>query len=567
MFRPMALTVIFALVGSLACALTFVPVLASLQLRKGSHAEPLTARIADRAHAWLSERIIPRPRMVLGVTAALLAISFAVAPFLGTEFIPTLDEGTLNLDVLRVPSISLDGAIANATRTEKVLKEVPEVTRVISRIGHSELATDTAGPDESDVYVFLKPRDEWRFKDREELVDDIAARLSREVPEDRFGFSQPIENRLNDMIAGIKGDVAIHIYGDNLDKMLETGREIFRVVSEIPGAADGKIAPRTGLPDLNIEIDRAAAARYGINVSDVLDTVETIGGRVSGQVVEGNARYLLQVRFSGNSRATAEQLDDIKVATPDGKLIPLAQLARFSSHEGPVSIWRENLNRRVSVAMNVRGRDLGSFVAAAQAAVAEKVKLPHGWWLEWGGQYENLQRAAHRLMVLVPASLILILVLLYNTFTSMRTAILIFGNVLAGGSGGILALFLRGLTFSITAGVGFITLFGVSVLNGVVLVSEVNRLRQTGMRVRDAIAEASRSRLRPILMASMVALFGFIPMAISHHAGAEIQRPLATVVIGGLITSTPFTLYVLPILFSRLIKDVPEKRQEPAEAV
>jgi cobalt-zinc-cadmium resistance protein CzcA len=434
---------------------------------------------------------------------------------------------------------------------------------VVSRIGHGELATDTNGPDESDVYVFLKPQHEWRFNSREQLVNDLDRRLAQEIPENRFGFSQPIENRLNDMIAGIKGDVAIHVYGDDFDKMLEMGQKILAVVSAIPGAADGKIAPRTGLPDLNIEVDRAAVARYGINVSDVLDAIETLGGKELGQIVEGNARYLLQVRFAKNARSNLEQIEDIKIAAPDGKLIPLAQLATITAHEGPVSIWRENLTRRVSVAINVRGTDLGSFVGAAQKAVAEKIELPHGWWLEWGGQYENLQRASHRLMLLVPVSLLLILVLLYNTFTSMRTALLIFGNVLVGASGGIFALALRGLVFSITAGVGFITLFGVSVLNGVVLVSEINRLRETGMRVDEAVTEASRDRLRPILMASMVALFGFIPMAISSHAGAEVQRPLATVVIGGLLTSTPFTLYILPMLYRWAIADAPEKR-EPA---
>jgi len=563
MFRPMALTVIFALTGSLVCALTFVPVMASLLVRKVRHDEPRVVRMCNRAHAWLTRAAAPRPRIVVGAAAALLLLSFAIAPFLGTEFIPTLDEGSINLDVLRVPSIALDGAIADATRVEHALmKEVPEVTSVVSRIGHSELATDPTGPDESDQYVFLKPRDEWRFRDKDELVSDIERILEREAPEDNFGFSQPIEEKLNDMIAGIKGDVAIHIYGDNFDKMMDLGAKIFAVVRTLPGAADGKIAPRSGLPSLDITIDRTAVARYGINVADVLDAIETLGGKVVGQVVEGDARYLLQVRFAKDARSNREQIDDIRIAAPDGKLIPLAQLATFTAQEGPVAIWRENLSRRVSVAINVRGTDLGSFVASAKRAVAKKIELPRGWWLEWGGQYDNLQRASHRLMMLVPVSLLLIVVLLYNTFSSMRTALLIFGNVLMGASGGVFALVLRGLAFSITAGVGFITLFGVSVLNGVVLVSEINRLRETGLRVDEAVREAARDRLRPILMASMVALFGFIPMALSTHAGAEVQRPLATVVIGGLLTSTPFTLYILPILYRRFIADAPEKRTQ-----
>ncbi|MDO8431427.1 MAG: CusA/CzcA family heavy metal efflux RND transporter [Candidatus Binatus sp.] len=555
MFRPMALTVIFALCGSLLCALTFVPVMASLLLKKVPAHEPYIARMFDRWHANAAGWIGPRPQIALGASLVLLIVGFAWGPFLGSEFIPTLNEGTINVDVLRVPSISLGAAAKDATRAEKALLELPEVTRVVSRIGRPELATDTAGPDESDVYVFLKPPEEWRMTGREALIKELERKLKERVPETRYSFSQPIENRVNDMIAGIKADVALHVYGDDFGKMLGFGKKLLKILSEIPGSADGKVAPREGLPSLNIEINRAEVARYGINVSDVLDAVETIGGKIVGQVVEGDARYLLQVRFAKASRENLEQLDDIMVAAPDGKLIPLAQLARFTVEEGPVSIWRENLTRRVTVAVNVRGTDLGSFVAKAKAAVGEQAELPRGWWLEWGGQYENLQRASKRLMLLVPVSLLLIVILLYNTFNSMRTALLIFGNVLLGACGGIIALGLRGLTFSITAGVGFITLFGVSVLNGVVLVSEINRLREMGTPVDEAIAQASRERLRPILMASMVALFGFIPMAISRGAGAEVQSPLATVVIGGLITSTPFTLYVLPLIYRWLIPD------------
>jgi len=555
MFRPMALTVVFALAGSLLCALTYVPVMSSLLLRHPAHHDPFVARQFDRLHAWLSKAAWARPKMMLAGSAILLLGSLAMAPLLGTEFIPTLDEGTINLDVLRVPSISLDNAIKDATRAEKAMLELPEVTRVVSRIGRPELATDTAGPDESDVYVFLKPHEQWRMTGREDLVREMEKKLRQRVPETRYGFSQPIENRVNDMIAGIKADVAVHIYGNDFDQMMAYGQRLLKILSALPGAADPKLAPRAGLPSLNIAIDRQAVARYGINAGDVLDTIETMGGKIVGQVVEGDARYLLQVRFAEGARNDLERLDDIKVAAPDGKLIPLAQLAHFTLTEGPVSIWRENLIRRVTAAVNVRGTDLGSFVSQAKRAVAQQLQLPHGWWLEWGGQYENLQRASTRLMILVPVSLLLIIVLLYNTFTSMRLALLIFSNVLLGASGGILALIARGLTFSITAGVGFITLFGVSVLNGVVLVSEINRLREAGSSAQEAIDEASHERLRPILMASMVALFGFIPMAISHAAGAEVQRPLATVVIGGLLTSTPFTLYVLPIIYRWLLPD------------
>jgi len=549
MFRPMALTVIFALLGGLFATLTFVPVLATVFLRDIKHEDPWLARKCDRLHARIRAFLTPHPKTVLGVAAALLILSFIVAPFLGAEFIPTLDEGALNLDVMQVPSISLEESVKEATKMEKAALEVPEVDRVVSRIGRPEIATDTIGPDESDVYLFLKPREKWRFSDREQLVDAIGKHLHERVPETEFGFSQPIESRVNDMIAGVKGDVAIHLYGDDLDQMLQYGEQILKVVTSLPGAADPKMIPRSGLPSLNIEVDRSAVARYGINVSEVLDTIEAIGGRTVGRVVEGQARYPLQVRFVKNARDDRDALTDLQVAAPGGSMLPLAQLAHFAPSEGPVAIWRQNLVRRVTMAVNVRGTDLATFVAAAKEAVAEQVKLPSHYWLEWGGQYENLQRASGRLMILVPVSMLLILVLLYNTFGAMRIALLIFSNVLLAASGGIFALALRSLTFSITAGVGFITLFGVSVLNGVVLVSEINRLALTGMPIDEAIAEASREKLRPILMASAVALFGFIPMAISHAAGAEVQRPLATVVIGGLITSTPFTLYVLPIIY------------------
>jgi heavy metal efflux system protein len=549
MFRPMALTVIFALAGSLIFALTYVPVMASVFLKNVVSSEPWLARQCDRIHERLRRLSLKKPRAVVWATVALLGASFIIAPFLGTEFIPTLDEGVINLDVLQVPSISLEQAVENSTAAEKALLEIPEVSRVVSRIGRPEIATDTIGPDESDVYIFLKPRDQWRVQYREQLITEIESKLKERIPGLRFGFSQPIESRVNDMIAGIKGDVAIHVYGDSMERMLEVGAKMMKMLAALPGAADIKMIPRNGLPSVNIEIDRSAVARYGLNASDVLDAIKTIGGNVVGQVVEGQARYPLQVRFEETARNSLDRLYDIKVASPDGTLIPLAQLARVSVTEGPVAIWRENLSRRVTVAANVRGTDLGSFVGAAKSAIASKIDLPRGWWLEWGGQYENLQRASNRLMVLVPASLLLILVLLYNTFSSMRMALLIFGNVLLGASGGIFALILRGLAFSITAGVGFVTLFGVSVLNGVVLVSEINRLRESGKAIDEAIVQASQNRLRPILMASLVALFGFIPMALSHGDGAEVQRPLATVVIGGLLLSTPFTLYVLPILY------------------
>jgi cobalt-zinc-cadmium resistance protein CzcA len=549
MFRPMALTVIFALSGSLICALTLVPVMASLLLKNAANREPWVARQCARIHQHLRAVSRANAKAVVIATCALLAVGIAIAPFLGAEFIPSLDEGTILLDVLRDPSVSLEAAIGDATKTEKSLLQIPEVARVISRTGRPEIATDTMGPDESDTYVLLKPRSQWRFSNTGELIEAIEQKLGRDVPETNFAFTQPIEERVQDMLAGIKADVAVHVYGDDLDRMVTVGRRILKVISQIPGAADPKILPRLGLPSLTMHVDREAVARYGINASDVLDTIETIGGKVVGQVVEDQARYSLQVRFDETSREDVSQLAHLQVAAPSGALIPLSQLAHFSFDQGLVSIWRENLERRVTAAVNVRGSDLATFVSHAKRAVAQQVELPEGWRLEWGGQYENLQRASAQLLLLVPASLFLIFVLLYNTFSSMRIALLIFTNVLLAATGGIFGLALRGLTFSITAGVGFITLSGVSVLNGVVLASEINRLLEAGQPVDEAIEQGCRERFRPIMMASLVALFGFIPMALSHSAGAELQSPLATVVIGGLIISTPFTLYVLPILY------------------
>jgi len=561
----MALTVIFALTGSLICALTLVPVLASVFLRTGAHREPRLGQYCSRLHNRIALATSRRPALVIGATAVLLGVSLTVAPFLGTEFVPTLDEGTFLLDVMQAPSISLTQAVKNSTAAEKAMLEVPEVTRVVSRIGRPEIATDTMGPDESDVYVFLKPRSQWKVSSRDMLIAEIERKLNQRMPDMSFGFTQPIEERLNDMIAGVKADVAIHIYGPDLDEMQKLGTEILEAIGSLSGAADLKMIPRTGLPSINIQIDRDAIARYGINASDVFDAVEAIGGKIVGQVVEGEARFPLQVRFDGSSRSTLDDLDDIKITTPNGALIPLVQLATLKVSQGPLQIWRQNGIRRITVAANVRGTDLGSFVTAARRTIANKIKLPHGYRLEWGGEYENLQRASRRLMILVPASLLLILVLLYNTFSSMGMALLIFGNVLLAAAGGILALMARQLTFSITAGVGFITLFGVSVLNGVVLISEINRLRLLGHPVIEAIELGSRERLRPILMASLVALFGFIPMAVAHSAGAEVQRPLATVVIGGLITSTPFALYVLPIIYRWLVRNE-SSRVEPTQS-
>jgi cobalt-zinc-cadmium resistance protein CzcA len=403
----------------------------------------------------------------------------------------------------------------------------------------------------------LKPKQDWRFKSKEELVQAISEVMETHVPGATISFSQPIELRVAELISGVRSDVAVHVYGDDIPLLKQKADEIVRVLQEIPGAADVKAEQTVGLPVLRVKVDREAVARYGINVQDVLDVIETVGGRAAGVVLEGQKRFTLQVRFADDVRQDLRRVRDLRVAGPPEapggprRLIPLSQLAEIKIEDGPAQISRDKISRRINVEANVRGRDLASFVADAQKAVERDVDIPPGWTLDWGGQFENLQAASGRLAVLVPLALFLIFVLLYSTFGSTRLATLIYFNVPLAITGGLIALALRGYPFSISAGVGFVALFGVAVLNGVVLISYVEQKRAEGLDPEHAAAQGARTRLRPVLMTAMVASFGFIPMALATSAGAEVQRPLATVVIGGLVTSTLLTLLVLPTLYSR----------------
>lgn len=551
MFRPMALTVIFALVCSLFLALTLSPVLCSFFLRrKVAEEEPRIVRWVKSRYVPMLQRAIGHPRrIVLGAVAVFLA-GVVVAAFMGAEFIPRLDEGALAIQAWRLPSVSLTESVQSTTLIEKVLREFPEVRTVVSRTGRAEIATDPMGLETSDIYVILKPHEEWETaNDREGLIAAFDKALREKVPGNIFSYSQPIELRMQELIAGVRSDIAITLYGDDLDVLRQKADEIVRVVSEVPGAADVKAEQISGLPYLRVAILRDQIARYGINARDVLDAVEVIGGRVAGQVLEGQKRFFLQVRFESSDRDKLEKIGELKVADPRGRLIPISQLARIEAVEGPAQISRTKIQRRISVESNVRGRDLGSFVTAAQQAVAQKVSLPPGYSVEWGGQFENLQRASRRLAIVVPLALFLIFVLLYTTFNTVRPAVLIFLNVPMAVTGGIFALALRGMPFSISAAVGFIAVSGVAVLNGVVLISYINKLRQEGESLEQAVVDGATTRLRPVLMTALVASFGFIPMALSASAGAEVQRPLATVVIGGLVTSTLLTLFVLPALY------------------
>ena len=552
MFKPMALTVILALIGSLIISFTLMPVLASLFLHKvRNEKETLIIRYIKKVYLPLVRRTLTHPKTTVAIAFAIFISSLLFIPFMGAEFIPRLDEGSIAIQAWRLPSVSLEESIRNTTMIENILKRFPEVKTVVSRTGRAEIATDPMGVEVSDIYVILEPHDKWKTaKTKEELIDKINEALTKALPGTKFSYSQPIELRVQELIAGVRSDVAINIFGDDLETLKRIGDQVVKVVSKIPGAADTKAEQVAGLPYLRVIIDRDAIARYGINASQILDTVEAIGGKVVGQVLEGQKRFFVQVRFSKKDRSDFEHIRNIRVSDNNGRLIPISQLADIRIEEGPAQISRENLHRRLAVETNVRGRDLASFVAEAQRAVEKEVNLPPGYWIEWGGQFENLKRASSKLAIVVPTALFLIFVLLYTTFGSVRPALIIYLNVPMAATGGILALFLRGMPFSISAGVGFIALFGIAVLNGVVLMSYILQMRREGMSAEDSAYRGAEIRLRPVLMTALVASFGFVPMALSTSAGAEVQRPLATVVIGGLFTSTLLTLLVLPAIYS-----------------
>jgi len=558
MFVPMALTVIFALLGSLILSLTYVPAMMTLILRgKVSEKESFLIRWAKKLYIPAFAFVSRYRAQALAIAVALVFISGAIFPYLGSEFIPRLDEGDLAVQVQRLPSISLEESIKTATEVEKVLMEFPEVKTVISKTGRAEVATDPMSVDFSDLYVALKPHDEWKTtKDKAELIEKMSKALEERVPSVIVSFSQPIELRVAELISGVRSDVAIKLYGDDLDVLKEKGDEIVRAVQSVQGAEDVKAEATSGLPQLQIKADRAAIARYGLNVEDVNDMVESVvAGKEAGQVYEGEQRFNLVVRLNEDSGKNVDTIKNLLLTAPNGSRVPLSQVADIKLVEGAAQISREDTRRRIGVELNVRGRDIGSFVQEAQAKIAKDVQLPPGYYLKWGGTFENLERASARLLIVVPIALFLIFVLLYTTFNSIKQALLIYTGIPFAIVGGIIALAVRGMPFSISAGVGFIALFGVAVLNGVVMVSFINHLRDEGMSVLDAVREGAETRLRPVLMTALVASLGFIPMAIATSAGAEVQRPLATVVIGGLITSTLLTLLILPTLYAWFEKD------------
>jgi len=552
----MAMTVLFALLASLVVALVLMPVLSWFAFRRMQPEKQVKETWAMRQfHRWYApalDRTLRFPKLTVTIAAVIFASSLSAVPFLGREFIPRLDEGSIVIMMYRLPGISLAESEHGNAIIETVLRHFPEVDTVVCRTGRPEVATDPMALDQSDVYVMLKPLSEWPVKkSKEALIGEMKARLEEEAPGAAYSFSQPIQMRMQELMeAGVRSDIAAKLYGDDLKILSQKAEEAGAVIQRIPGAADVRVERVAGLPYLRVRIRRDAIARHGLSASDVLNTIETIGGKTVGQVIDGNRRFAMQVRFQENQRSSVDAIRNLKVGDRDGHFIPLSQLADIFEEEGPAQISRENGQRRVSVEMNVRGRDLGGFVAEAQRAVEGQVRLPEGYFFEWGGQFKQLESASRRLLLAVPLALLTIFVLLYLNFGKVRPALLIFLNVPLAATGGILALLARGMPFSISAGVGFIALFGVAVLNGLVLLTYISQLQQNGLPLDQAIREGSTTRLRPVLMTALVASLGFLPMAISTSAGAEVQRPLATVVIGGLITSTALTLLVLPAFYA-----------------
>ncbi|MBZ5582815.1 MAG: CusA/CzcA family heavy metal efflux RND transporter, partial [Acidobacteriia bacterium] len=563
MFKPMAATVLLAVAGSLVIALVAMPVFSWLVFRKPTaERETWLMRQAARAYEPALRGAVRRPLLTVGIAAIVFAISLAGARLLGAEFIPRLDEGSLLIQMYRLPGISISESLHGNEIIEKVLLEFPEVEGVYSRTGRAEVAIDPMAIDQSDVYIFLKPPSQWpRSRTKEDLVEAMRRKLHERAPGAAYSFSQPIQMRTQEMMeSGIRSDVAVKIFGDDLDVLGQKAGEVAAALERVPGAADVRAERVAGMPYLRIKIRREAIARHGLDAADVLATVETIGGKAVGEVVEGNRRVPIQIRLEEFDRADVEAIRKLKVGDDEGHFIPLDQLADIREEEGPAQISREDAQRRVSVEANVRGRDLATFVSEARSRIDRDVRLPEGYSIEWGGQFEQLTSASRRLALAVPLALLAIYSLLYLNFHSFRLATLILLNVPMAASGGIFALLLRGMPFSVSAGVGFIALFGIAVLNGVVLLSYVKQLETGAGDASAAVFAGAKIRLRPVLMTALVASLGFLPMALSHSAGAEVQRPLATVVIGGLVTSTALTLLVLPAAYVWLQRNLGRAR-------
>jgi cobalt-zinc-cadmium resistance protein CzcA len=552
MFHPMAITVIIALLSAMVLSLTFVPAGVAFLFR---NPRPEKHNIVmEKAHAWyqpaLAFALRQRWAMVVGAAALTLGCGL-LATRMGSEFIPNLDEGDIAMHALRIPGTSLGQAIRQQQQLEAKVKELPEVERVFAKIGTAEVATEAAPPSVADNFIILKPRDQWPEPDKPktQFVAELEAKVTP-VPGNRYEFLQPIQMRFNELIAGVRAELAVKVFGDDFDTLVGLGRDIGRAVASVDGAADVAVEQATGLPVMTVMPKREALARLGLNVSEVQDLVATaLGGSVAGQFYEGDRRADIVVRLPEGMRTNTELLTSLPVPLANGGYVPLGEIAELQLTTGLNQVNRENGKRRVVVTANVRGRDLGSFVQQVRRTISEQVELPAGYWLEYGGTFQQLESAAKRLAVVVPGTLLIIALLLFMALGSARDAAVIFSGIPLALTGGVLALFMRGIPLSISAAVGFIALSGIAVLNGLVMVSFIRDLRQQGLTLDDAITQGALTRLRPVLMTALVAALGFVPMAVNTGIGSEVQRPLATVVIGGIVSSTLLTLLVLPALY------------------
>ena len=576
MFHPMAFTVVAALIGAMILSVTFIPAAVALLIGdKVSEKENRIMNWAKRGYAPMLDFAMINKPLVLTIAGVAIVLSGLLATRMGSEFVPSLNEGDIALHALRIPGTSLTQAIEMQIELERTIKQFSEVDTIFSKMGTAEIATDPMPPNVADNFVMLKPQSQWPDPSRSkaDLVAAMQAAIAK-VPGNNYEFTQPIQMRFNELISGVRSDVAVKVFGDDMETMNRSAEEISAVLSKVPGAADVKVEQTTGLPMLTIKIDRAKTARLGLNVSDVQDVIgAAAGGKVAGTLFEGDRRFDIIVRLPENLRTDMEAIKRLPVRLPAGEVggetrarpsyVQLGDVATFDLTPGPNQISRENGKRRVVVTANVRGRDIGSFVADAQQQLAQKVKIPTGYWTTWGGTFEQLQSATKRLQIVVPVALLLVFMLLFAMFGNVKDGLLVFTGVPFALTGGIVALWLRDIPLSISAGVGFIALSGVAVLNGLVMVAFIRTLREEGRSLDRAIEEGALTRLRPVLMTALVASLGFIPMAIATGTGAEVQRPLATVVIGGILSSTILTLLVLPLLYQFAHRRDEDEVQEP----
>ena len=552
MFHPMATTVVIALVSAMILSVTFIPASVAVLFRRPirESRNPVVDG-ARRIYRPVLAATLRFRWLTIGAAAALVVAASLLATRLGTEFVPTLDEGDIAMHALRIPGTSLQQAIELQQQLEARIREMPEVERVFAKIGSAEIATDPMPPSVADNFIILKPREAWPDPDKPktEVVADLRA-LVMPIPGNRYEFLQPIQMRFNELIAGVRAELAVKVFGDDFDELIRLGGEIEQVIGAVPGAVDVAVEQATGLPVMTVEPKRNVLARYGVTIAELQDVVATaLGGVVAGQLYEGDRRVDIVVRLAENLRSDPDQLAALPVPLTDGGYVPLREVADLRLATGYNQVPRENGKRRVVVTSNVRGRDLGSFVGDVQRAVQEQIDIPVGYWIEYGGTFQHLLSATNRLMVVVPMTLLIIVVLLVVALGSIRDAAVIFSGVPLALTGGLVALLLRGIPFSISAAVGFIALSGIAVLNGLVMVTFFRDLRASGRSLDEAIVEGALTRLRPVLMTALVASLGFVPMALNSGIGSEVQRPLATVVIGGIVSSTLLTLVVLPALY------------------